>query len=165
MLSLVLEHGRTYDQLAACLHTDQNVLRQRTRAAADRLVACDAPPRIDDRQHIVDYLLWQQSHLERVQTCSALADSPLQREWAMDLACALAPLSEVPLPAIPGSNLPVWQPQAGEVVEAHPTVRLQRRYAAVGLLLLAMIARALRRHYATAAARSGTELERALTTR
>ncbi len=156
LLSLVLGHGRTYGELAACLHTDQNVLRRRTRAAADHLVGCDEPLGADDRQQIVDYLLWQQSHRERVRTCSALADSPLKREWAMDLAGALAPLSEVPLPVIPGSNLPVWQPASGEIVEARPAIRLDRRYAAAALVLLAILTRAVRRRH-TAAAGLGTK--------
>lgn len=164
LLSLVLEHGRTYDQLAAGLHTDQNILRQRTRAAADRLVACDQAPAAEERQQIVDYLLWQQTHNERLRTCSALADSPLQREWAIDLAAALAPLSEVPLPVIPGSSLPVWQPASRAVVATRPAIRLDRRYTAAALVLLAIVARALRRRQAAAAAGSATELASAPST-
>ncbi len=163
LLSLVLQHGRTYDELAASLHTDRNTLRRRTLAVADRLVASDQAPPADERQQTVDYLLWQQTHRERVRTCSALADSPLKREWAMDLAGALAPLSEVPLPAIPGSNLPVWQPSPAEVVVARPAIRLDRRYAATALVLLAVVARVLRRRQAAATAGSVTGLSPALT--
>lgn len=145
LLSLILEHGCTYGELAESLQTDQRVVRERTRAAADRLVAAaDAPPP-EERQRIIDYLLWQQPHSERLQTCSALSHSPRCREWASDLAEALAPLSEVPLPVIPGSNLPMRQPSSTEIVISRTPARVDRRYRLAAVILLAIVARALAR--------------------
>ncbi len=143
VLSLLLTQGRTYDQIAAALKTDDAGVRARAHAAADQLAGEDgATPSQATRRLIADYLLGQQSHAERVRTCYALAASEIDRDWAMRLARAIAPLSKVPLPVIPGAAVRRARRQAeAPRVQPPPTPgRTPRRGLAAAVVLLVAVA-------------------------
>lgn len=124
VLSLLLQQGRTYDDIGAVLKLDPADVCARAHGAA-AVLADDGDSALDPaaRAMITDYLLGQQQHAERVRTCDALAASQSGRKWAIRLARALAPLSKTPLPVIPG-----------------PDRRVRRRQAAAGGAVLVVAA-------------------------
>jgi len=104
VLSLLLSGGRSYDEIARLSGADSGAVRARAHTAAAQLVESNRPPDAATRALIVDYLLGVQSHADRVRSCYLLAGSPPDREWATRLSRALAPLTKVPLPVIPGEG-------------------------------------------------------------
>jgi hypothetical protein len=105
VLSLVLTQGRGYGEIAELLGSDRAAVRARAHAAAEQLVSEGEAPDAPTRRLVIDYLLGAQTHSQRVRTCYLLAGSASDREWAMGLSRALAPLTKVPLPVIPGARL------------------------------------------------------------
>ena len=134
VLSLVLTQGRTYNEIAELMGSDPATVRMRAHAAAEVLVATgEDGPDPATRRLVTDYLLNAQTHSQRVRTCYLLAGSPSDREWATRLARALAPLSKVPLPIIPGARL--GRPKRAPAPK-HP----KRRIVAAGALVAAVAA-------------------------
>ena len=105
VLSLVLERGKSYDEIARMLSIDRTSVRERALSAFDAL---GPQTQISDlrRALITDYLLGQLPPAVALQTRDRLADTPGERAWARVLASELAPLSSGPLPEIPVAGAP-----------------------------------------------------------
>jgi hypothetical protein len=100
VLQLVLQRGRSYEDIARLLSIDRTAVRQRALSAMDTI-----GPRtgLDDerRAMITDYLLGQLDDDQRAQTRDRLAETPGERAWARVIASELAPLASAELPDIP----------------------------------------------------------------
>jgi Sigma-70, region 4 len=100
VLQLVLQQGRSYDQIAEILSIDRAAVRQRALSALDALgpQTSVAP---EQRALITDYLLGQLPPRVAEDTRAHLAESAADRAWARVVASELAPLAREPLPEIP----------------------------------------------------------------
>ncbi len=100
VLQLVLQRGRTYDQIAELLSIDRAGVRQRALQAFDELGPhTRVPP--ERRALITDYLLGQLPSQVSEDTRERLAESPAERAWARVVASELTPLAANRLPEIP----------------------------------------------------------------
>jgi hypothetical protein len=113
VLQLVLQRGRTYDQIAAMLSIDRAKVRQRALAAFDHL-GPETQVGSERRHLLTDYLLGQLPPRVAEDTRSRLASSPSERAWVRVLASELAPLAGDALPEIPTGG--------GETVTPAPAV-------------------------------------------
>jgi hypothetical protein len=100
VLDLVLQRGRSYDDIARLLAIDRAAVRARALAAFDEIgpdtgLAPEAPALI------TDYLLGQLPAKVAEQTRDRLAEAPYERAWARVLASELSPVASKPLPEIP----------------------------------------------------------------
>jgi hypothetical protein len=119
VLQLVLQRGRTYDEIAQLLSIDRAAVRDRALAAFDALGPQTrvAPER---RALITDYLLAQLPPRVSDEVRDRLAASASERAWARVLASELVPLAtsplpEIPLEAAPGEPVPGEKPVLGVV--------------------------------------------------
>lgn len=122
VLQLVLQRGRTYDDIAKLLSIDRSAVRQRALAALDALgPETDLPS--DERADITDYLLGQLSPGAADQTRDRLADSAPERAWARVIASELSDISKEPLPEIPaaGGRSEAAEPTTAETTEPETT--------------------------------------------
>ncbi len=99
VLQLVLQRGRTYDDIATLLSIDRGAVRQRARAALDAL-GPDTGVAPERRALITDYLLGQLPPQVAETTREHMAQSPPERAWARVVASELAPIASAPLPEI-----------------------------------------------------------------
>ncbi len=121
-LQLLLQQGRSYDDIASLLRIEPNAVRERAHAALDALGPEDvAGLSLQDQDEIADYLLGQQSASLRAATRDFLETSPAGRAWARAVSSELRPLAGDDLPEIPA--------EAAEVDEAFDALdaRTQRR--------------------------------------
>lgn len=102
VLQLVLQRGRSYDQIAAMLSIDRAAVRDRALTAFD-LIAPDTDVPAARRALITDYLMGQLPPRVADQVHDRLASSAAERAWARALASELTPLARQPLPEIPTS--------------------------------------------------------------
>ena len=125
VLSLVLQRGRGYDEIARMLSIDRAAVRERALAAFDALGPQTGVP--DERRALItDYLLGQLPPQVAAETRDRLASSASERSWARVVASELSPLASQPLPEIPSGgsaassepSVPVPAPQ--EPVEPQP---------------------------------------------
>ncbi len=100
VLQLVLQRGRSYDDIAKLLSIDRAAVRQRALGALDALGPETGVP-AESRALITDYLLGQLPPKVSETTRDRLAESPTDRAWARVVASELAPLATDPLPEIP----------------------------------------------------------------
>jgi Sigma-70, region 4 len=124
VLQLVLQRGRSYDDIAQLLSIDRGAVRQRAHAALDALgpgTRVDA----DRRAQISDYLLGQQTEAEAAQTRERMAGSASERAWGRVVASELAPFASGSLPEIPAegaheppATAPSAAPELGEALGA-----------------------------------------------
>jgi hypothetical protein len=100
VLQLVLQRGRSYDEIAQMLSIDRAAVRERALSAFDALGPQTrvAP---ESRALITDYLLGQLPSRVAEQTRDHLAESATERAWARVLASELSSLAKEPLPEIP----------------------------------------------------------------
>jgi Sigma-70, region 4 len=100
VLQLVLQRGRSYDEIAAMLSIDRAAVRERALAAFDALGPQTGvePQR---RALITDYLMGQLPPRVAEQTRDRLAEVSIERAWARVLAAELTQLAKDPLPEIP----------------------------------------------------------------
>jgi outer membrane biosynthesis protein TonB len=120
VLQLVLQRGRSYDDIAGLLSIDRIAVRQRAHAALDALgpgTRLDA----DQRAQITDYLLGQQTDADASATRDRLASSAGERAWARVVASELAPLASGNLPEIPAEGAREEPPAAPTEPVAAPT--------------------------------------------
>ncbi len=114
VLQLVLQRGRTYDQIAAMLSIDRAAVRQRALQALDAIgPQTRVPP--ERRAIITDYLLGQLPERVSADTRERLAESASERAWARVIASELSPLASQALPEIPldgGAREPAPEPVA-----------------------------------------------------
>ncbi|MHB8658982.1 MAG: RNA polymerase sigma factor [Solirubrobacteraceae bacterium] len=113
VLQLVLQRGRSYDDIAGMLSIDRAAVRERALAALDAL---GPPTRVSAPQRalITDYLLGQLPPRVGEQVRDRLGESPNERAWARVLAAELSPLAAAGLPEIPveSSRRPAGPPAA-----------------------------------------------------
>ncbi len=130
VLSLVLQRGRSFDEIAGLLFIDRAAVRQRALAGFQAL----GPETSVDplkRGLITDYLLGQLPPAIADRVYQSLADNPPERAWARVIAAEIAPLAVNPLPEIPA-------PPGSEAASTPPS---SRRGGAIllGLIALAII--------------------------
>jgi hypothetical protein len=100
VLDLVLQRGRSYDDIARLLAIDRAAVRARALAAFDE-IGPDTGLAPVARALITDYLLGQLPAKVAEQTRDRLAEAPYERAWARVLASELSPVASKPLPEIP----------------------------------------------------------------
>ena len=100
VLDLVLQRGRSYDDIARLLAIDRAAVRARALAAFDE-IGPDTGLAPEARALITDYLLGQLPAKVAEQTRDRLAEAPYERAWARVLASELSPVASKPLPEIP----------------------------------------------------------------
>jgi Sigma-70, region 4 len=100
VLDLVLQRGRSYDDIAQLLAIDRAAVRARALAAFDA-IGPDTGLAPESRALITDYLLGQLPDKVAEQTRDRLAESPYERAWARVLASELSSVASKPLPEIP----------------------------------------------------------------
>ena len=103
VLDLVLQRGRSYDDIARLLAIDRAVVRARALAAFDAL-GPEATVAPESRALITDYLLGQLPERVAEQTRARLASTPAEQAWARARASQLAPIAGKPLPEIPDGS-------------------------------------------------------------
>jgi hypothetical protein len=111
VLQLVLQRGRSYDDIAQLLSIDPAAVRQRAHAALDAIgpgTRVDA----DRRAQIADYLLGQQSEGDAAQTREHMAGSASERAWGRVVASELTTFAPGSLPEIPAEGAPDPPPTA-----------------------------------------------------
>ena len=110
-LQLLLQQGRTYDDIATLLRIEPGAVRERAHAALDALGPEEvAGLDLEQQDDIADYLLGQQTASQRAGTRDFLETSAPGRAWARAVAGELRPLAGDQLPDIPA--------EAAEVDEA-----------------------------------------------
>jgi len=100
VLQMVLQRGRSYDQIAEMLSIDRAAVRQRALQALDALGPHTRVP-AERRALITDYLLGQLPPRVADDTRERLGESPSERAWARVIASELGSLAAGALPEIP----------------------------------------------------------------
>ena len=116
VLDLVLQRGRSYDDIARLLAIDRAGVRARALAAFDG-IGPDTGLAPETRALITDYLLGQLPTKVAEQTRDRLAVSPYERAWARVLASELESVASKPLPEIPDGTARAKAP-AGDAAPA-----------------------------------------------
>ena len=99
VVQLVLQRGRSYEQIADLLKISEDAVRARAHAGLSAL-AGDVELPADKVAQVADYLLGQQNGTPREETVALLRGNGAAREWAATVREGLAPLGDVPeLPA------------------------------------------------------------------
>jgi hypothetical protein len=100
VLQMVLQRGRTYDEIASLLSIERAAVRQRALDAFDALAPATVLPGPESAL-ITDYLLGQLPAKVAEQVYSYLQASDADRAWAQAVAATIAPLAPGSLPEIP----------------------------------------------------------------
>jgi hypothetical protein len=103
VVALVLQQGRSYDEIAALLGIPVDAVRARAQAGLAALAPGNGLPG-EITAPLADYLLGQQADPDAESTRGLLAESAPARAWASDVAAHLAGVAKGPLPAIPGDG-------------------------------------------------------------
>lgn len=144
VLQLLLEQGKTYDDLASLLRIAPETVRSRAHDALDRLgPASGEALHPDDREDISDYLLGQQPASERAATRRLLERSAGARAWARVVSGELRGLTRDGLPDIPAEQAEVEE--AFDALEARKEARVRQARSSRlgGVLLLAAVGLAI----------------------
>src|ERR1700760_4239834 len=116
VIDLVLQRGRSYDDIARLLAIDRAAVRARALSAFEA-IGPETGISAESRALITDYLLGHLPDRVAEQTRERLADSPYDRAWARVVASELAAVASEPLPEIPDGSRPA-PPAAPEVEQA-----------------------------------------------
>jgi len=119
VLDLVLQRGRSYDDIARLLTIDRAGVRARALAAFDG-IGPDTGLAPEARALITDYLLGQLPPRVAEETRDRLAVSPYERAWARVLASELEPVASKPLPEIPDGTARTKAPAGGAAPAPEP---------------------------------------------
>jgi hypothetical protein len=112
ILQLLLERGKSYEEIATLLKSDATDVQARAHEAVSAL-GPDLPDiAADRRREVADYLLGQQTSARRAATREYLEDSLDGRSWARAVAGALQPLA-----ADAARDIPAEPPQADRAAE------------------------------------------------
>lgn len=112
VLQMVLQRGRSYDEIAAVLSIDRAAVRQRALDACHALTV-DSVEAGPESALVTDYLLGQLPSQVADQVYTYLEAADADREWAHAVAAALAPLSPKPETEVPvGAPERADEPQA-----------------------------------------------------
>jgi hypothetical protein len=120
VLDLVLQRGRSYDDIARLLAIDRAGVRARALEAFDG-IGPDTGLAPEARALITDYLLGQLPERVAEQTRDRLAESPYERAWARVIASELAAVASKPLPEIPDGK-PRAKAPASDTTDAPASV-------------------------------------------
>jgi hypothetical protein len=103
VLQLVLQRGRSYDEIARLLSMNRASVRDRALRAFDAL---GPQTGVGDQRRalITDYLLGQLPPAVTTEVRDHLTESAPERAWARVLAAELAPLTTMSLPEIPSEG-------------------------------------------------------------
>ncbi len=115
VVALVLQQGRSYDEIAALLGIPVDAVRARAQAGLAALAPADGLPG-EVTGPLADYLLGQQPPRDAEATRGLLAESAPARSWAAGVADRLAgvapgPLPEIPAPAAESSGADAAEPE------------------------------------------------------
>jgi hypothetical protein len=105
VVALVLQQGRSYDDIAALLGIPVGAVRARAHAGLAALAPDNGLP-IEITGPIADFLLAQQPAGDAAATRGLLAESAPARAWATGVADRLADVAPAPLPEIPDGAAP-----------------------------------------------------------
>ena len=119
VLQLVLQRGRSYDDIARLLSMDRSAVRARAALALDAL-GPQTGLEGERRQVITDYLLGQLDPGAATAAQNELASAPGERAWARVVASELATLASSSLPAIPAAAAAPTPPPAPPAIAAAP---------------------------------------------
>jgi hypothetical protein len=97
---MVLQRGRSYDEIANLLSIDRSAVRQRALDGFDAIAPAAVIPG-PERALVTDYLLHQLPEKVAEQVYAYLQASDADREWALAVAAKIAPLASRALPEIP----------------------------------------------------------------
>jgi Anti-sigma-K factor rskA, C-terminal/Sigma-70, region 4 len=100
VLQLVLQRGRSYDEIAQLLSMDSVKVRERALSALEALGPGTRVTR-ERREEIGDYLLAQLPSAAAERARDRISQAAGERAWARVVASELAPLASSPLPEIP----------------------------------------------------------------
>jgi hypothetical protein len=100
VLQMVLQRGRSYDDIANLLSIDRAAVRQRALDGFDAIAPAAVIPG-PERALVTDYLLHQLPEKVSEQVYAYLQASEADREWALAVAAKVAPLASRALPEIP----------------------------------------------------------------
>lgn len=100
VLQLVLQRGRSYDEIAQLLSIDRGAVRQRALDAFDALTPATVLPG-PEQALVTDYLLGQLPGKVAEQVYSFLQASDADRAWAQAITGVVQPLVSHSLPEIP----------------------------------------------------------------
>lgn len=128
VLQLVLQRGRTYDEIAAMLSIDRANVRQRALAAFD-LIGPETTVDSGRRHLLTDYLMGQLPSRVAEETRQHLASSPSERAWARVVASELAPIAGDGLPEIPTDDSAVAEPEEAPVATEEGAVATEEAAA------------------------------------
>ena len=95
VVQLVLQRGRSYEQIAELLKISEDAVRARAHAGLSAL-AGDVELPADKVAQVADYLLGQQNGTPREETVALLSGDRAAREWAATVREGLTPLGDVP---------------------------------------------------------------------
>jgi hypothetical protein len=126
VVALVLQQGRSYDEIAALLGIPVDAVRARAHAGLAALAPDDVLP-AEITAPLADFLLGQQPDADADATRGLLAESAPARAWATGVAGRLADVAPGPLPAVSGDDAPGTAP--GGHAAAAPTAAGTRRPA------------------------------------
>jgi len=114
VLQLVLQQGRSYEDLAKLLGIPADAVRTRAHAGLETL-GPDTSERLDpeSRGRISDYLLGQLALSDRESVRHDLAGSAAGRAWARVLSDQLSPLARDGMPEVPDAA-PILEPETRE---------------------------------------------------
>ena len=142
VVQLVLQRGRSYEQIAELLKISEDAVRARAHAGLSAL-AGDVELPADKVAQVADYLLGQQNGKPHEETVALLSAGGAAREWAATVREGLEPLGDVPeLPAAPPTTgrLPhqgpdVVRPARGVRGQPQPEDLLPQRFVSRPRLL------------------------------
>ena len=122
VLQMVLQRGRSYDEIASLLSIDRSAVRQRALDGFLYLTPDTVLPG-PEQALVTDYLLRQLPDQVADQVYAYLEAAEADREWAIEIALQVAPLAGRPLPEIPDGYLaepyePAPEPDAGGPVQS-----------------------------------------------
>jgi anti-sigma factor RsiW len=123
VIQLVLQRGRSYDDIASMLSIDRAAVRQRALDGFDALGPSHSIPD-PQRALLTDYMLGQLPDRVAQQVRERLAASPPERAWLRVIASEITSVASSPLPEIPvAAEQPVAAtPQAPPAEPAAPRV-------------------------------------------
>jgi hypothetical protein len=103
VVSLVLQQGRSYDEIASLLGLPVDGVRARAQAGLASLARDNGLP-VEVTGPLADYLLGQQPPRDAAATRGLLAESAPARAWATDVAASLGDVAPDGLPEIPDAG-------------------------------------------------------------
>jgi Sigma-70, region 4 len=109
VVALVLQQGRSYDEIAALLGIEVDAVRARAHSGLAALAPSNGLPG-EITAPLADYLLGQQADTDAEATRGLLAESAPARAWASGVAARLSGVAKAPLPEIPGAEPPTAAP-------------------------------------------------------